>query len=496
MTVSANQSLILSNQSNQARLVGQGDAVWIDWLPYWFCAALGISNISKKIIHFSELSSHPLRGLLALARDIKLNQTSVSDYLLEFQTHDSDSLFILVDGFSVENNSSAEYIFSMQDVSDIVRERRRAAAIGTYHGIVGRSLLMLDVFHRISIYGPSEASVIVTGETGTGKELVARALHDRSPRQGAPFVAVNCTALTPELFESELFGHEKGSFTGAYRQHRGRFERANGGTLFLDEIGDMPPVTQAKLLRALEEGVIERVGSEQEQRVNVRVVAATNVALEQSVAQKQFRSDLYHRLCVFRIHLPPLRERVGDLPLLVEYFVEHFNRRYNRQVKRLTPEALRLLEEYTWPGNIRELRNVMERLFVETTGEAIGARALAGWVAEREYLLPGEWNADRIFASRSPIISAPSFSSQPSGRNTTTRDVSHFPPVLESDSIKYEQSVAEKPVPELTPQCMRDAFLKTNGNITQAAHYLGVHKATFYRQMKRLGLERKDLEGE
>jgi len=243
----------------------------------------------------------------------------------------------------------------------------------TFHGMVGVSPSILEVFRKIELYGPSDASVVVTGETGTGKELVAKALHEESPRCNCPFVAVNCSAISRELLESELFGHEKGAFTGALRTHRGRFERADGGTLFLDEIGDMPLVTQAKLLRVLENGTIERVGAERETPVDVRVVCATNVPLERAVATGRFRADLYHRLAVLRLHLPALRERLEDLPFLVEFFLPILNRKYRRRVQRLTPEAVNFLRTYLWPGNIRELRNVLERVVVETQGEVIGA---------------------------------------------------------------------------------------------------------------------------
>src|SRR5262245_45838749 len=211
-------------------------------------------------------------------------------------------------------------------------------------GIVGASVAMLGVYEKVARYGPTDAAVLVTGETGTGKELVARALHLRSLRRAKPFVALNCSALNEELFESELFGHERGAFTGAVGVHRGRFERADGGTLFLDEVGDMPLRVQAKLLRVLEDGVFERVGGEKEIAGDVRIVAATNAPLERAVAARRFREDLYHRVAVLRIHVPPLRERADDVPLLAEHFLRIFAERYGRGPRRLSPEAVRLLE--------------------------------------------------------------------------------------------------------------------------------------------------------
>jgi len=354
-----------------------------------------------------------------------------------------------------------------------------------FHGMVGVSPPLLDVFRKIELYGPTDASVVVTGETGTGKELVARALHEESPRSGCPFVAVNCSAISKELLESELFGHEKGSFTGALRTHRGRFERADGGTLFLDEIGDMPFGTQVKLLRVLENRTVERVGSEREIPVDVRLVCATNVPLERAVAEGRFRADLYHRLAVLRLHLPPLRDRLDDLPFLVDFFLAVLNRKYHRQVKSLTPEAVNFLRSYLWPGNIRELRNVLERVVVETEGEVIGARAFREWTLERQHLSPDRWEEVRLSpASQTAII--PPYPA-PSER-----------PLLTSgprDAFPAEQGNHSYPAPgvELNPETIRRAYREAAGNISLAARLLGVHRATLYRHLKKLGLERHDL---
>ncbi len=227
-----------------------------------------------------------------------------------------------------------------------------------YAGLIGRSPVMREVFRKIELYADTEATVVITGETGCGKELVASALHQRGGRRQGPFAAINCSAISEQLLESELFGHEKGAFTGAVRSHRGYFEQADGGTLFLDEIGDMPLHTQSKLLRVLEDGHIQSVGSERSRKVSVRVVAATNIPLERAVRDGNFRADLYHRLAVLRIHLPALRERREDIPLLAEHFLQQFNHRYRKQIERFTPEAMSILSAYLWPGNIRELRNL------------------------------------------------------------------------------------------------------------------------------------------
>ena len=240
------------------------------------------------------------------------------------------------------------------------------------HEIVWRSEAMRRVMSQVERVGAGESRVCILGETGTGKELVARALHERSPRAKGPFVTLNCAAVPQELIESELFGHEKGSFTGAASRHIGKFEQASGGTLFLDEIGDMPAVMQAKLLRVLEESEIERVGGARPIRVDVRVLVATHRDLEKQVREGAFRQDLFHRLYVFPITLPPLRERSGDIPLLVTYFVASVSAQNNWKPKAVLPEALAELEQYDWPGNVRELRNCVERLLL-LSGDAVDA---------------------------------------------------------------------------------------------------------------------------
>jgi DNA-binding NtrC family response regulator len=219
----------------------------------------------------------------------------------------------------------------------------------------------------------SETRVCIRGETGTGKELIARTLHDKSSRRNGPFISLNCAAIPTELMESELYGHEKGSFTGAAARHTGKFEQAHRGTLFLDEIGDMPLAMQAKLLRALEEGEIERVGGERPLPVDVRVVVATHRNLEEQVRQGTFREDLYHRVFVFPIVIPPLRERLQDIPVLTEYFARQLAEQNNWKPKSFSEAAIARLSRYSWPGNVREMRNVIERTLLLARGECIEA---------------------------------------------------------------------------------------------------------------------------
>ncbi|MEE4252757.1 MAG: sigma 54-interacting transcriptional regulator [Desulfuromusa sp.] len=366
-------------------------------------------------------------------------------------------------------------------LGQIVRISLRGESIAsrqdtTFRNMVGRGPAMQEVFRKIRLYAASDAAIIITGETGAGKELVAKALHDESPRHDKSFAALNCAAISEQLLESELFGHERGAFTGALREHRGYFERANGGTLFLDEIGDMPMHTQTKLLRVLEDGRVQRVGGEKPHQVDVRFIGATNVPLEQAVAEKHFRADLYHQLAVLRIHLPPLRERPEDIPLLSELFLQQFNTKYGKKIMRLTSEAVRLLQSYLWPGNIRELRNVIERVVVESETEAISARAFSDWISERQK-----------FSSSKNIIS-------------TDENHRHLPvaiPYSPVDGDRTYQDLSANFVQgkkiDLSEADIRTAFQKSAGNLSAAARYLGVHRATLYRHLQSLNLTRQDL---
>ena len=245
-----------------------------------------------------------------------------------------------------------------------------------FGNIIGSSRPMRELFETLALVAPSDATVLITGESGTGKELVANAVHQNSPRSGDPFVKVNCAALHENLLESELFGHEKGAFTGALEARKGRFELAHKGTLFLDEIGDMSPTTQAKILRVLQEGEFERLGGTKTIRVDVRLIAATHRNLEKMVEEGGFRQDLFFRLSVVPLELPPLRERTEDLPTLAGHFLEKYSAKNRKDIRGLHPEALEALLAYTWPGNIRELENTLERAVILCLGEQITLREL------------------------------------------------------------------------------------------------------------------------
>jgi len=233
-------------------------------------------------------------------------------------------------------------------------------------GIIGKSPNMLKVFELVKEVGPLDTSVLILGESGTGKEGIATNIHRLSPRRNKPFIKLNCAALPPNLVESELFGHERGAFTGAFDRRIGKFEQAHGGSLFLDEIGEMPAALQVKLLRVLQEREIERLGGKETIKVNVRIIAATNANLEKAIAEGRFRLDLYYRLNVFPVILPPLRSRKEDVPLLADHFIKMYAARTNRKTEGITADALSRLMEYTWPGNVRELQNVIERSVLMT----------------------------------------------------------------------------------------------------------------------------------
>jgi len=249
--------------------------------------------------------------------------------------------------------------------------RRQLRDQGRFGRIVGNSVGIRRVYRTIEQAAPTTASVLVSGESGTGKELVAQTIHELSPRAGQPYVGINCAAIPETLLESEIFGHEKGAFTGAYDRRLGCFEMANRGTLFLDEIAEMAPLMQVKLLRVLQERTFRRLGGREEQAVDVRVIAATNADPEEAVRSGRLREDLFYRLNVFALELPPLRERLDDVPLLVQVFLDEFNSRNQKAVKAVSPEALKALESYAWPGNVRELRNVIERATILADGEFI-----------------------------------------------------------------------------------------------------------------------------
>jgi len=323
----------------------------------------------------------------------------------------------------------------------------------TYQGVlgemVGASAKMQEAFALIHQVAPSRAAVLITGESGTGKELAARAIHMLSPRKAGPFVAINCAALPDTLMESELFGHEKGAFTGAVERRAGAFELAQNGTVLLDEIGDMPMATQAKLLRVLEDGRVRRLGGKNEIQLDVRVIAATNTSLDNAIKEGKFREDLYYRLNVFPIPLPPLRARKDDLPILAQALLEELNRKHSTKVTELSGEVLDRFQTYDWPGNVRELRNVLERAVI-LAGEG---------TIQMAHLPPG--------FSGAPVPSG--------GTSSTDQGEMH---------LRVGQTIeqAERALIELTLE-------HTKNNKTRAAEILGISQKTLFNKLKEYGTQ-------
>jgi len=326
------------------------------------------------------------------------------------------------------------------EAARVTRLRRRAPAANGEPAILGRSPAIATLLEQIARVAPASGRVLILGENGSGKELVAGAIHAQSRRASGPFVKMNCAAIPANLIESELFGYEKGAFTGALQGKAGRFELADGGTLFMDEVGDLAPEAQAKLLRAIETGEVERVGGTKTTKVDVRVVAATNKDLSAAVQDRTFREDLYYRLNVLPLHVPPLRERRGDVALLAAHFLDAFCAAEGQAAKQLDDEAVALLEEYPWPGNVRELRNLMERAAILVPGETVGAADLAPW-----------------------LEGAPS-ASGPGLRGEIERK--------EADAI-------------------RKALEQANWNVTQAASGLGIDRTNLHRKMRKYGIARR-----
>jgi DNA-binding NtrC family response regulator len=357
-----------------------------------------------------------------------------------------------------------ELLASVQRILDKQARRRAAHAEAgelSAFGIIGSCPQMQAVFGLIRKAATTSANVFISGESGTGKELVARAVHYHSDRRASAFVPVNCSAIPDTLLESELFGHVKGAFTGAYRHRQGRFEAANGGDIFLDEIGDVPLSIQVKLLRVIEAKQFERVGDHQPVSVDARIITATNKNLEEMIAQKRFREDLFFRINVFPIFMPPLRERIEDIPLLVHTFIRRLKSVTGKKINGLTSAAMKRFMDYRWPGNVRELKSALEFAFVIAEDGLIDLDQMPPNIAREE------WASSQLNQQRK----------EPQG---------HFDHLQTQPLTTHSVENTEK-------RALIEALRKTNGNQTQAARLLGINRVTVWNRMKKYGIDLKKV---
>lgn len=423
-------------------------------------------------VTLAEMNLHPFSGLELLARIRKADPNALVVIMGAFGTTQSVIESMKLGAFDFVRKEALP--FNLKIVVDAAlkaNEEMRAAApfqpqltVEQYQDdIVGQSDAMQQVFKMIGRVSQSDVPVMITGESGSGKELVARALHNYSPRSKRNFIAINCAAIPENLLESELFGHEKGAFTGAMGQRIGRFEQCDGGTLFLDEIGEMPLGPQSKLLRVIQEGEFSRIGGNQTIKTDVRIIAATNRNLEEEVLKKNFREDLFYRLNVVRIHLPPLRARKEDIRLLAEYFLRRIAVQRHKPLLKLSEEAVRALEAYPWPGNIRELENTLQRAVVLATSDV---------------LLP----KDIPLGQQIPVHSIPE------EKNPASSESGNW-----MEQAFQLASAQNAPVlPWIEQELTRYAMEKTGGNQVQAAKLLGITRATLRKRLERDAIQSED----
>ena len=404
-------------------------------------------------VRVRDMAGRPLSECLTLCSQSCSNvikqtlekKSTIREYRIECNHQQRQQQLVSVTSAPLRD-ASGQYLGAVLVIRDITLLRdleRELRERHQFQNIIGRSKKMQDLYRLLEDLANLETTVLITGESGTGKELVARALHYSGQRAFKPFIAVNCSALTESLLESELFGHIKGAFTGAIKDKQGRFQAANGGTLLLDEIGDISPIIQLKLLRVLQEKTFERVGDSEPQKADVRVIACTNKNLKEKVHSGEFREDLYYRLKVVEVALPPLRDRMEDMPLLIEHLCRMFNERFNRKIEGVSNEVLHIFMNYSWLGNVRELEHVIEHAFIICHGSVITIDDLPAEF--RELDRPGKFSAS---VTRAPVA-------------------------LESQEII-------------------NALTKAHWNKTKAAHLLGINRRTLYRKLELLHIEPSD----
>ncbi len=434
----------------------------------------------------------PAEGLtLAKARrpdvivlDMQLPGASGLDVFRKLRALDARTPVIFITGKSTTDTAieamklgAYDYLFKPVELSQLRQVIDRAVALSRLahvpavvaeggavderaDAIIGRCPAMLEVYKSIGRVAPQDVTALIEGETGTGKELVARAIYQHSGRSGGPFLAINCAAIPENLLESELFGHEKGAFTGADRRRIGKFEQCNGGTLFLDEVGDMAALTQAKMLRLLQEQRFERLGGNETVTTDVRILAATNQDLEALVVQGKFRQDLYYRLGVFTIHLPPLRERGDDLLLLVQHCLRRFNRELGKDVQTAAPEALEVLRQYPWPGNVRELQSALKQALLRASGSVLMPEFLPEALTKRNGSAPAAAEEDGLSMAQ----------------------------FIERQIAAGSEDLYAEALRRLERLLVTKVLQHTGGNQLQAAKVLGITRGSLRNKVRELGI--------
>lgn len=428
----------------------------------------------------------------AVISDIRLPDASGLELLRDLQALNAKVPVILMTGHGTANTAieamrrgAFEYLLKPLDVDELQsvvdraletsRMTNTAVKIAADNDadsaegdlLVGQCPAIQEVYRQIGRVAGQDVTVLILGESGTGKEVVARAIYQYSKRAERPFLAINCAAIPENLLESELFGHEKGSFTGADRKRIGKFEQCDGGTLFLDEIGDMTPLTQTKVLRVLQDQQFERVGGQEMVQTNVRLIAATNRNLTEMMERGTFRSDLYYRLNVYTIHLPPLRERTGDLPLLISHFLRRFSRELEKEVKGVSPQTMELLLDYTWPGNLRELQSVLKHAVVEATGP----------------LIQPEFLPESLRRNSGPLRLNPSVR-EPSPTGGDDELIAFIHQRLRDGTERLYDDVIHR----VERVMLTELLSQVDGNISRAAAILGISRSTLRAKLAALGI--------
>jgi DNA-binding NtrC family response regulator len=444
-----------------------------------------------------ELLAQPVDVVIT---DLKMPRVDGMEVLRHASVQHPNVPVIMITAFGTVDNAVAavkagafDYIekpFEQEQIRHIVHKAVAQASLGQKEaraqvsgeatgprgrfGLVGASDEMRAIFEVIAKVADTPSTVLITGESGTGKELVAKALHEHSSRNGRPFIKINCAAIPKTLMESELFGYEKGAFTGATSAKPGRFELADGGTLFLDEIGEIPVEMQVKLLRAIQESEFERVGGIKTIKVDVRLITATNRDLERETREGNFREDLYYRLNVVPLDIPPLRERASDIPLLVEHIISKFNERLKKRVRGISDRAMHLLAGHTWPGNIRELENVLERTILFCTADLIEPSDLPIELREAGEAAPRA----RTLSSQNTESSAPPC--PPGGEGSREGTTGSLKEMVRAETSRVERELIAR------------ALEETGGNVTQAAKLLKISRKSLQMKMKEFGLRDRE----